>query len=200
MLKTITRGRTIAVVAAAALATASLAACGGSSSSPGSTSTPADSSASAPASAGLTVSDAWVKAMPDIKTSQMTGIFGNLQNASGSPVTVVSATTSASEMTELHETVMKDGAMVMQKTDKGFRVEPGSTFELKPGGNHIMVMKMTKPINAGEEVTVTLTTDSGANVEFKAVAKPFTMGNEPYVTNGSAAPSGASASMAPSHS
>ena len=53
--------------------------------------------------------------------------------------------------------------------------------------DHIMVMKMTKPLAVGDKVTVTLSTKDGGSVEFTAVAKQFTMGSEPYVTGGATA-------------
>ncbi len=175
-----------AAAALVLLTAATLSACSGSStgaSSSGST-TP---SASAPAKAGLTVTDAWAKANTDIAKSPMTGIFAKITNGSTKPVTIVSGKSSASAITELHETVMKDGVMVMQPVKDGFVIEAGKTRELKPGSDHIMVMKMTKPLAVGDKVTVTLTTKDGGSVEFTAVAKQFTMGNEPYVTGGATA-------------
>lgn len=159
---------------------------------------PSGSAAAAP----ITVSDAWVRAQPDISKSKMTGLFGMVKNTSNAPVEIVSATTTASGMTELHETVMQNGTMVMRKVEKGFTIPANGTFELKPGGNHIMAMNMTKPLKPGENVDVTLTTADGATMSFSAVARTFTEGNEPYATNGASASGsmGSHGSMSPSGS
>ncbi len=176
-----------AAAALALLTAATLSACSGSS-TPGTASSGSTTpNASTAAKAGLTVADAWAKANTDIAKSPMTGVFAKITNGSTSPVTIVSAKNSASAVTELHETVMKDGAMVMQPVKDGFVIEAGKTRELKPGSDHIMVMKMTKPLAVGDKVTVTLSTKDGGSVEFTAVAKQFTMGSEPYVTGGATA-------------
>lgn len=140
------------------------------------------------ADAALTVSDTWVKAVPDIGAQEMTGVFGTLKNPGAKDVTIVSAANSVSAHSELHETVDKDGEKVMQQVEK-FVIKAGEERELRPGGDHVMVMRMDKPLNTGEEVTITLATEDGQNVEFAAVAKPFAGADERY-TGESATPTG----------
>lgn len=181
--------------AAAGVLALALAGCGGSTPTdgPAATQTHNLTATTAPA-AGLTVTDPWAKAVPDIAASTMTGVFGKITNASSAPVTIVSATNSVSDLTELHETVDKDGQKTMRKVDGGFTIEPGATRELKPGSDHVMVMNMTKPLNTGDTVTITLTTQDGEKVDFSAVAKPFTGASEPYANgHGGMAPSGSPA-------
>ncbi len=133
--------------------------------------------------AGLEAGDAWARAVPDIAAMKMTGVFGKIKNTTDKDVRVVSATTDSSPMTELHETVSVDGQKVMREVDGGFTIAAGQTRELQPGGDHIMVMKMTKPIPAGTTVTVTLRTDDGKTLEFAAPAKPFSAEQENYATS-----------------
>ncbi len=169
--------------AAAVLGLALLAGCGNDStpSAPAATGEPTTAAATdTAATASLTVADAWAKAVPDISQNKMTGIFASITNPGTETVTVTEASTSASNMTELHETVMKDGESVMQKVENGFEIAPGTTRELKPGGDHIMVMMMSKPLAVGDAVTVTLTTSTGEKIEFDAVAKEFTGADERY--------------------
>lgn len=169
--------------------------CGSSTPTPAapSTAVPATTNATQ-ANSGLTVTNAWAKAVPELGSTAMTGVFGTITNTTNQPVTIVSGSNSVSSLTELHETVMKDGAKVMQPVKGGFVIEAGKTRELKPGSDHVMVMKMTKPLKAGDPVEVTLTTTNGATVTFTAVAKPFTMGNEPYAPAGSASAPASTAS------
>lgn len=165
--------RPVAAAAALLLAVGGLAACG---SSTGGSSSASPTATAAESAAALTVADPWVKATD----TEMTGAFGMLRNPGSADVTVVSATTSASTKTELHETVMKDGAMVMQPKEGGFVVPAGGELALEPGGNHIMIMALASPIAPGDEVSITLTLDSGATIEYPAVAKEFTGANESY--------------------
>ncbi|MEP7161176.1 MAG: copper chaperone PCu(A)C [Dermatophilaceae bacterium] len=133
--------------------------------------------------AGLEAGNAWARAVPDVAAMKMTGVFGNIKNTTDKDVRIVSATTDASTMTELHETVSVDGQKVMRKVDNGFTIAAGQTRDLEPGGDHIMVLQMTKPIPAGTTVTVTLRTSDGKTLEFAAPAKPFSAEQENYVTS-----------------
>lgn len=179
------RRTTLAATVSLALGMTLLTACGQSGSTPAATTpaaeTTAETTAEAPAAAATpTVADAWVKAIPDVSNAKMTGIFGNITNPGTEPVNIVDAKTSASDMTEIHETVMKDGEPMMQKIEGAMEIAPGATRELKPGGDHVMAMMLTEPIAVGDTVKVTLITDTGQNIEFDAVAKEFTGADERY--------------------
>ncbi len=179
-ISTAARGRLQSIALATAalgLGIGSLTACGSTAATDGASATPSDAARSSePASAGLTVTDAWAKAAE----SGMTAAFGTLTNNGSAPVTVVSAATDASDRTELHEMVMKDGEMVMQPKVGGFEVPAGGSFELAPGGSHVMIMDVKKAIKPGDTVRVTLTLDTGGPVEFEAVAKDYAGADESY--------------------
>jgi periplasmic copper chaperone A len=123
----------------------------------------------------LEVRDAWVKTAE----SGMTAIFAVLDNPGDTELTVVSAESEISPM-ELHEMAMSDGEMVMREKDGGFTVPAGGSHRLEPGGDHLMLMDLAEPILAGDELTVTLTFDTGESVTFTAVAKDFAGGDEEY--------------------
>lgn len=155
-------GRLAAVGAAVAAAALLLAGCAGS--------TPAGHAE------GLTLTDGWVKAAD----SGMTAAFGTLTNHTGDAVTIVSATSDASRM-ELHEMAMgDDGQMVMRPKEGGLAVPAGGTHELAPGGDHLMFMDLTKPLATGDEVEVTLTSDSGTTWTFRLPVRTFSGADEHY--------------------
>ena len=54
------------------------------------------------------------------------------------------------------------------------------TLELKPGGNHLMFMKLSKPIGAGQKVALTLVAADGAVLKTTVIAKNFAGANEEY--------------------
>jgi copper(I)-binding protein len=166
--------RTVAVsFLALGLALTGLTGCG--SDDEAATAAPAAESAKSAAPAELTVRDPWVKAVD----SGMTAAFGTLVNATDHQVTVVGATSTASPL-ELHEMAMQNGKMVMQPKKGGFVIPARGTHELSPGGDHLMLMKPTAAIKAGDEVSFTLTLDDGKTVGFSALAKPFVGANESY--------------------
>lgn len=129
-------------------------------------------------SSGFSIDDPWVKSAE----SGMTAAFGTLVNAGSEPLTVVSAASDVASTMELHETVASDsGSMAMQPKEGGFTVEPGGTHELAPGGDHVMIMGLTRPVLAGEDVTITFTFDDGSTQEVTATAKDFSGAEEEYV-------------------
>ena len=125
----------------------------------------------------LTVEDAWAKASDE----EMSAVFGVIHNSGDEDVTITSASSDVSGMVELHETVMgDDGEMMMQEKEGGFVVPAGGELELAPGANHLMLMQLSGPIVAGDEVTMTLDLTDGTSFEFTAIAKDYSGANENY--------------------
>jgi len=134
-------------------------------------------SASRPAGDAVTIEDAWVKSAEE----GMSAGFGTLVNSGDDDVTVVSVTSEASNMLELHETVENEaGEMVMREKDGGFVIPAGGKLALEPGGNHIMMMDLTGPLTAGSDVTFTLTFSDDSTYEFTAPVKDYSGANENY--------------------
>lgn len=182
------------LAAATALLAAGAVGCG---QSGGSSAPEPSASASGDADAGvLGIRDPWVKAADE----GMTAAFGTLVNDGDADVTITAAATDVSPM-ELHEMTMKDGTMVMQPKQGGILVRAHSSTVLQPGGDHLMLMDLTRPVKAGDELTVTLTFADGRTQAFRAVAKPFAGAQESYApghgdTPGASATRGTSASPA----
>lgn len=65
---------------------------------------------------------------------------------------------------ELHEHKHVDGVMTMNKVDAITIPAQGSTA-LKPGGYHLMMMGLVKPLRAKESITVTLTFDDQSTLD-----------------------------------
>jgi copper(I)-binding protein len=165
----------LSVALAGALTTLGLAGCGSNVDTAGGTAPTAGPSAPSTATT-LTVKDPWVKAAP---AGTMTAAFGILVNDTGTDITIVGAESPASPM-ELHEMTMKDGKMLMRPKQGGFVIKAGSTHELGPGGDHLMLMKPGAAIEAGDEVTFTLKLAGGGTVPFTAIVKPFAGAGESY--------------------
>ncbi|MEU7974252.1 copper chaperone PCu(A)C [Micromonospora sp. NPDC049089] len=170
----VSRRRSAAILAAAILAVGA-AGCGSSDSPSAAQASPSTSAPANPDAGVLGIRDPWVKAAD----KGMTAAFGTLVNDGDSDVTVTGATNPLSPM-ELHEMTMKDGKMVMQAKQGGIVIKAKSTHALEPGGDHLMLMNLTKPVQAGDELTFTLTFADGKTQQFSAVAKPFTGAQESY--------------------
>ena len=167
--------RTVSLPAAALLGLGLLAGCSSSETDV------AAASPTAAAGCAITTSDTWVRAAD----AEMTAAFGTLTNTGTAEVTVVSATSPAAGMMEIHEVVDKDGAMVMQPKAGGLVIPAGGTATLAPGKDHLMLMELPAPIEAGQTVDITMTCADGATAAYSGVAKPFEGGAEPYEPEGS---------------
>ncbi|AXT84410.1 hypothetical protein C6I20_03835 [Aeromicrobium sp. A1-2] len=126
---------------------------------------------------GIVIEDPWVKEAD----SGMTAAFGVLRNDSDTEAVVVSATSPSTSSMELHEMAPHDdGDMVMRAKKGGVTIPAGGTHTLDPGADHLMLMDVTKPIKAGDTVTVTLTFADKSTMKFTAPARTFAGANEDY--------------------
>lgn len=158
------RAGALSIALAAALA---LVGCSASADEPAETGTMAES---------VVATDVWVKAADD----GMTAAFGTLANDGDAAVRVVAVESAAATAMELHETVEDDSGQMMMREVDGFDVEPGASLTLEPGGNHLMVMGLTGPIVAGDDVVVTLIFDDGSTLDLTATARDYSGANESY--------------------
>lgn len=125
----------------------------------------------------IVVTDAWAKAAAE----GMTGAFAQFENVGSGDVTIVSATSTISTTTELHEMApAAGGGMVMQETENGFTVPAGDTYVLEPGGDHLMLMDLLEPVTPGTDVSFTLVFEDGSSSEFTAQVRDFAGAQEDY--------------------
>lgn len=137
---------------------------------------PASASASDKQTGDVTIEDGVVRAMAE--DAEMTAIFGTIHNDSDKDITVTGFSSSIdAEMNQVHEVV--DG--VMQEKKGGLKIPAGGTAELKPGGEHFMLMGVKEPVMAGETVKVTLLLEDGSKVEAGEVpVREIGAGDENY--------------------
>lgn len=142
---------------------------------------------------GIEVSGTWVRATTGATDSTMTGAFMEISNSSASSVRLVSASSPAARMVQVHTTVMRDGSMMMEELKDGLEVKAGSHAHLRPGGNHVMLMGLKGPLTAGEEVTLRLVFSDGTSQTLTVPVKEFTEEEDHY--DPSMTPSPTSTSM-----
>jgi copper(I)-binding protein len=111
----------------------------------------------APALAAVTVTDAWIRALP---ASSPSGGYFTLRNDGKNTETLVSAASPACGMLMLHLSENKGGMSAMREVT-GVDVAPGATLRFEPGSYHLMCMGATPAIRPGAEVPVTLVFKSG---------------------------------------
>lgn len=120
----------------------------------------------------IVVVDQWTKAAD----KGMTGMFATIENSGGSEITVLSATSPISDRVELHE--VTDGKM--RQKEGGYTIPANGSHTLAPGGDHIMLMDLGKPVEPGSDVEITLTLGDGSTTTFTAQARDFSGNKEDY--------------------
>lgn len=122
------------------------------------------SALAAPAAAGnsaevgdVVVENAWARAT--MKAVKNGAAYMTLHTGGDAKDFLVSVSTPAAKMADLHTHTMKDGVMEMAPVER-IAVEPGSATVLEPGGLHVMLMGLKEPLKDGESFPLTLTFES----------------------------------------
>ena len=76
---------------------------------------------------------------------------------------LLSASSPAAGVTEIHSMTMDGNVMKMRQVD-AIELAPGQTVELKPGGYHLMLMGLKAPLKAGDKVPLTLKFEKAGEV------------------------------------
>jgi copper(I)-binding protein len=101
----------------------------------------------------VAVTDAWVRAT--VQGQKATGAF--MKITSKDQTKLVTASSPAAGIVEIHEMKMDKDVMKMAALPSGLELPAGKTVELKPGGYHVMLMDLKAPLAADSTVPVTLT-------------------------------------------
>jgi len=99
----------------------------------------------------VAVSGAWVRGT--VAGQGASGAF--LQLKASEPAALVGVSSPAAKVVEVHEMVMDKGVMKMRAIPR-LDLPAGKAVELTPGGYHIMLMGLVKPLKKGETVPLTL--------------------------------------------
>lgn len=93
-------------------------------------------------------------------------------NAGTAPDRLVAVETPAAARVQIHETSTDGGVMRMRLLEGGLPIAAGERVELAPGGTHIMFLKLTRPLAAGEKIPATLVFEKAGRlaVEFSVQA------------------------------
>jgi len=109
------------------------------------------------------VKDAWARAT--VPGQKATGAFMKLTAKAGAKL--VSVSTPAAGVAEVHEMKMDGDVMKMRAVQGGLDLPAGKAVELKPGGYHVMLMDLKAPLPKDSTVALTLVFKDAKGVESK---------------------------------
>ena len=123
----------------------------------------------------LDVSDAWARASPGKAENGV----AYLTIRSPTPDRLVAASSPVAKKAELH-TMEMAGMVMKMRPLAGLDIPAGQPVTLKPGGEHIMLMGLNRPLHEGQSFPLTLTFEkAGTRAVTVAVEKPGAAGPAP---------------------
>ena len=117
---------------------------------------------SAAAFAQVEVENAWSRATPP--GAKVAAGYLTIRNKSASPDRLVGASTAIAARVETH-VVEKQGEVMRMREVKGYDVPAKGSFELKPGGAHLMLVDIKRPLKAGEKISMVLRFEKAGEVK-----------------------------------
>jgi copper(I)-binding protein len=99
--------------------------------------------------------------------------YMHLKNTGSQSDRMLGARTPVAERAELHTHLMDGDIMRMRPVD-AIPIPAGGTAMLKPGGLHIMLMRLTRALKEGEKFPLTLTFERAGTVTVEVTIKSAT--------------------------
>lgn len=118
------------------------------------------------AHAAIDVNDVYARATPPNATTS--AVFGTIENTGNDVRTIVSASSQASSVVELHDVIKEGDVMKMRQVNTIDIPANGKTI-LKPGSLHVMLLDVKAPMKEGDTINVEL---NFANGEVKVLTVP----------------------------
>jgi copper(I)-binding protein len=117
---------------------------------------------------GISIDDAWAR--PG-KVGENSAVYFTLSNTTGAADRVTGAASDAARMVQVHRSIMDaDGTMRMEHQE-AVDLPAGGEIGFEPGGLHVMLMELVDDLDAGEQITVTLTLEGAGELTFTAAVR-----------------------------
>ena len=114
----------------------------------------------------LRIDDVWARTG---QPGQVSAAFMEVKNK-GAADKLISANCDCAKATELHTMTMADGKMIMAQVPS-MDVPANGELKLKPGGYHVMLINLTRPLAAGETLPIKLKFEKAGEVTVQAKIK-----------------------------
>lgn len=114
----------------------------------------------------LTVERPWTRAT----TVQTGAAYMTLRVAGQTADRLVKVTSPDTERVEIH-TMSMEGGVARMREIPGIDVKPGVATQLRPGGYHLMLIGLRRPLREGESIKLTLTFERSGNVDVEATVE-----------------------------
>ena len=103
------------------------------------------------------------------------GVFLSVENKGDSADRLLRVSTPVAGTAELHQMVMDAGVMRMRAI-AGVDVKPGDRLVLQPGGYHVMLTDLKRPLQAGDSFPLTLGFEKAGSIEVNVMVESMSAG------------------------
>ena len=138
---------------------------------------------------GVAIAEAWAPATNPAST--VGAAYLTLTNAAQHAIALTSITTDAAHVVEMHEMATVDDMMTMRRVER-ISVASRSSATLQPGGAHLMLIGLRRPLRAGDALSLTLQFDDGST---QIVSAPIRGDQQTAAPTTSVQPAGAAAAI-----
>ncbi len=126
--------------------------------------------------AGVRVRDAWARSTAG-NPDENTAVYMVIENPGGADRLIGATVTPAiSRVVELHVTEETGGQMVMRPVTGWDVPANGGSLELKPAGNHVMLIGLNRQLKVGDTLAVTLKFEKAGEVRVDAPVRDAVAG------------------------
>jgi periplasmic copper chaperone A len=115
---------------------------------------------------GLHAHDAYVRTMG--RPGASGAVFLMLHNNADADDRLVGASSDVADRVELHTHVENDGVMRMVEIEDGIPLPAGHMHALERGGDHVMLLGLTRALAPGDVISLELSFESGATLLIQA--------------------------------
>lgn len=120
-----------------------------------------------PVDNNIKITDPWMR--PNAK-GMASALYFTIENTGVTTDTLYKVESDLAERTEIHETYSSGDVIGMREVGM-IIVEAGSSFELKPGAHHIMLMKLKNDVKEGDSGEFILYFKNAGGIKITAVVK-----------------------------
>ena len=117
----------------------------------------------------IEIKEPWVREVPPVST--VTAVYMVIENKGNDDDRLIDVSTEAASQAEIHTTLIDERGIAKMQKFESMDIPSGKGVELMPGGSHIMLIGLKKPLKAGDKIELNLKFEKSGIIKVKAEVK-----------------------------
>jgi len=118
------------------------------------------------AEAQIEVTDSWGRETPP--GTSITALYMNIENTGAEDDTLRSVSSNISKSAEIHNTSVDENGVAKMEMLESVPVPARKSVRFEPGGMHIMLIELEKPLKSGDKVDIELVFEKAGRLNVQA--------------------------------